>query len=143
MPKKLIDLEDKIIVYTDGGSRGNPGPAALGVVVGGHEYGEYLGIQTNNYAEYQALIFALKKVKQLAGKTKAKQSHIEVRMDSELIVRQMNGQYKITDPDLKIMYVDVHNLCLDLGSVTFVHIPREQNKAADRMVNKALDERLK
>ena len=77
----------KFIIYTDGGSRGNPGPSALGAVVGGREYGEYLGVMTNNQAEYRALVFALKKAKQLIGKKKAEEMEMEVRMDSEGLYR--------------------------------------------------------
>ena len=138
MTSKLFN-SSKVIIYTDGGARGNPGPSALGVVVGDKEYGEYLGEHTNNYAEYQALIFALKKAKQLIGKKKAEDAELEVRMDSELIVRQMNGEYKIKEPELQMLFVQVWNLKLDFKTVEFVHIPREQNKRADRMVNKALD----
>ncbi len=136
----LFPTENKFLIYTDGGSRGNPGPAALGAVVGGKEYGEYLGIMTNNQAEYLALVFALKKAKALLGKTKAKQTDVEVRMDSELIVKQMNAIYKIEDEKLQPYFMQIWNLRLDFKSVTFKHIPRELNKAADRMVNKALDE---
>jgi len=132
-----------IVVYTDGGSRGNPGPSALGVVIDidgkRHEYGEFLGIGTNNEAEYAAVIFALKKTKQLVGKDKAKDEEVQVNMDSELICRQMNHEYKISVDRMKMLFVDVWNLTLDFKQVTFHHIPREQNKAADAMVNEALD----
>lgn len=137
---QLFETESKFVIYTDGGSRGNPGPAALGAVVGGKEYGEYLGVMTNNQAEYLALVFALKKAKVLLGKTKAKQTDVEVRMDSELIVRQMQGIYKIENEQLQPYFMEIWNLRIDFKSVVFKHIPREQNKAADRMVNKALDE---
>jgi len=136
---KTLFSESKLIIYTDGGSRGNPGPAAAGFVIGDKEYSEYLGKQTNNYAEYYALIFALKKTKSLLGKIKAKTTEVEVRMDSELIVRQMNGIYKIMEPDLKPLFVDVWNLRMDFKKVEFKHVPREQNKRADRLVNFALD----
>src|SRR6185369_6606957 len=78
---------DTLVIYTDGGSRGNPGQAAIGVVIGAHEYKERLGVKTNNEAEYLALVFALKKAKQLLGKSKAKAASLEVRMDSELVVK--------------------------------------------------------
>ena len=139
MNKKLFSTDDKFIIYTDGGSRGNPGPSALGAVVGDNEYGEYLGIMTNNQAEYRALVFALKKAKQLLGKEKAKRTDVEVRMDSELIVKQMNGQYKILDSGLQLLFMEIWNLRLDFKSVVFVHVYREQNKRADKMVNQALD----
>ncbi|MEK7187724.1 MAG: ribonuclease HI family protein [Patescibacteria group bacterium] len=139
MNSQLFNTESKLIIYTDGGSRGNPGPAALGAVVGGKEYGEYLGVMTNNQAEYLALVFALKKAKQLLGKTKAKQTEVEVRMDSELIVKQMNAIYKIEDEKLQLYFMEIWNLRLDFKKVTFKHIPRELNKVADKMVNQALD----
>ena len=139
-PQKLFSQSsDTVIVYTDGGSRGNPGEAAAGFVVGDKEYGEFLGVQTNNYAEYHAVILALKKLKSLVGKEKAKKTDVEVRSDSELLVRQMNRQYKVTDDNIKIYFVDVLNLTLDFKSVAFIHIPREKNKRADAMVNKTLD----
>ena len=132
---------EKLLIYTDGGARGNPGPAAIGVVVGNKHYGEYIGETTNNVAEYQAVVFALKKSKQLIGKTKAREIELEIRMDSELIVRQLNGRYKILDKDLQPLFVEIWNLRLDFKKVDFVHVPREKNKKADKLVNQALDER--
>jgi len=136
---KLFD-ELKVIVYTDGGSRGNPGPAAFGVVISGKTYGEYLGVQTNNEAEYAGIIFALKKLKALIGKAKSKSIDIEVRSDSELIVKQFNRKYKITEPHLKPLFVDLLNLTLDFKSVSLVHVRRELNKIADAKVNEILDQ---
>lgn len=133
------DGGDRLVIYTDGGARGNPGPAALGVVVGDKEYSEYLGEITNNKAEYLALIFALKKAKALLGSKKAGEAELEVRMDSELIVRQLNGIYKIKEPDLQPLFIEVWNLRLDFKKVEFKHIPREQNKRADKLVNRELD----
>ena len=95
--------ESKLIIYTDGGSRGNPGPAALGIVIQDtsgkliKEYGEALGVRTNNEAEYEAVIFALKKVKALFGKEKTKTMALDVRMDSELVMKQLTGQYKVEE----------------------------------------------
>jgi len=129
----------KLIIYTDGGSRGNPGPSALGVVIGDKEYGQFLGTMTNNQAEYLALVFALKKAGELLGKKKAKATELEVRMDSELIVKQMNAEYKIKDPELQKLFMEIWNLRLDFKSVSFVHVRREKNKDADRLVNIALD----
>src|SRR3989344_1079386 len=126
MSSSLFPTEKKLIIYTDGGSRGNPGPASLGVVVGDKEYGDYLGVMTNNQAEYLALVFALKKAKQLLGKAKAKQTEVEERMDSELIVRQMKAEYKIEDEKLQPYFMEIWNLRLDFKSVTFKHVPREQ-----------------
>jgi len=135
----------KYILYTDGGSRGNPGPAAIGVVVCGErsevlkKYGQPIGQATNNEAEYQALVFGLKKLKQLFGKGKMKQAQVEARLDSELIVKQLNHQYKIEDANLQLLFLTVWNLLLDFGSVKFTAVPRERNREADKLVNQALD----
>jgi len=137
--------ESKLIIYTDGGSRGNPGPAALGIVIqytSGKlikEYGEALGVRTNNEAEYEAVIFALKKVKALFGKEKTKTMALDVRMDSELVMKQLTGQYKVEEEKLFPLFIKIWNLKMDFGSITFMYVPREKNKDADRMVNEALD----
>ena len=136
---------EKIIVYTDGGSRGNPGSAALGVVIKdevGHtlkSYGKSLGVATNNEAEYSAVVSALQKLKALFGKEKIKDMNVEVRMDSELVKKQLNGEYKIEEERLFPFFIKVWNLKMDFGAICFTHIPREQNKEADLLVNKALD----
>lgn len=134
----------KIQIYADGGARGNPGPAALGVVIKQQgtvvkKYAEYLGEATNNEAEYQAAIFGLKKIKSLFGKDKAGQIALEVLMDSELVVRQLNREYKIKEESLQPFFIKLWNLTIDFKSVSFAHIPREQNADADRLVNVALD----
>lgn len=138
----------KYLIHTDGGSRGNPGPAAIGVVIeregGGmkKEYGEFIGQATNNEAEYQAVVFALKKLKQLAGKNMSAKSAVEVHADSELLVKQINGEYKVLDEKIKPLFLEIWNLKVDFGGVSFRHIPREENHGADRMVNAALDKEL-
>ena len=135
----------KLVIYTDGGSRGNPGEAAIGVVVCNNngealkKYGEPIGQATNNEAEYQALIFVFKKMKQVFGKAKMAEAQIEVRMDSELIVKQLSHQYKIEEPNLQQLFLQVWNLMLDFGPIKFVAVPRERNKEADRLVNQALN----
>lgn len=136
----------KIIIYTDGGSRGNPGKAAIGVVFCNDKeqvikkYGEYLGDNlTNNEAEYSAVIFALKKFKALFGKAVAEISEVEIRSDSELLVKQMNGEYKILDEKIQKFFIEIWNLKMDFKAVIFKAIPREKNKEADRMVNESLD----
>ena len=135
----------KIIIYTDGGSRGNPGPSAIGAVFYNEKgdivkkYCESLGQATNNEAEYRAVIFALKKFKALFGKKLASQSEIEVRTDSELLIKQLNGQYKILDPKIQPLFLTVWNLKLDFKKIKFKIISRENNKEADRLVNEALD----
>jgi len=136
----------KIIIYTDGGSRGNPGPAAIGVVFCNEkgqsikEYSEYLGERfTNNEAEYKAVIFALKKFKALFGKKLAKNSEIQIKSDSELLVKQLNSQYKILDPKIQLLFLEVWNLKFDFKRVKFKSISRDKNKEADRLANEALD----
>ena len=129
----------KLIVYTDGGARGNPGPAALGVAIFGAtgkllaKHGHYLGEQTNNYAEYSALIFALKEAKRLGGQD------VQCFLDSELIVRQMSGQYRVRNKALLPLFEEVKKLACNFKKITFQHVPREQNKVADEMVNATLD----
>lgn len=137
MPEALFNK--KIIAYTDGGSRGNPGPAAVGFVIGNRKYGHKIGDATNNVAEYKAVIFALKKLKALITKKEAKNTEIEIRMDSELLVKQLNGKYKIKDADLQPLFIEVWNSKMDFKKVDFTHISREENKEADRLVNEALD----
>jgi ribonuclease HI len=140
------NIASKIIAYTDGGSRGNPGEAAIGVVILGagdekKEYCELIGQKTNNEAEYQAVIFALKKIKQLVGKEKLKDTEVEIRLDSELVAKQLNGEYKIEEKNLQLLFMEIWNLKFDFPKVIFKHVPREQNKEADYLVNKALDEK--
>ncbi len=139
--EKLFE-EGKLVIFTDGGARGNPGPAAIGVVVGSKKYGERIGTATNNVAEYKAVLFALNKAKQLLGKKAAKGTDVEVNVDSELIYQQMQGKYKILEPDLQTLFIEAWNLKQDFKSVTFKKIPREENKEADGMVNQALDGNL-
>jgi ribonuclease HI len=132
------------IIYTDGGARGNPGPAAIGVVIRGpgmekKEYGQYIGEATNNVAEYRAVAFALHKLKQLIGSEKAKKCSVQMYMDSELLVKQLNGEYKVKESNMQELFLEVWNLRLDFARITFTHVAREQNSEADRMVNWALD----
>jgi len=135
----------KIIIYTDGGSRGNPGPAAAGFVFCNEKgqviknYSEYLGETTNNEAEYRAVILALKKFKALFGKKLAKNSEIELKSDSELLIRQLNGEYKILEPRIQSLFIAVWNLRLDFKKAKFRLISRQKNQEADRLVNEALN----
>lgn len=136
----------KIIIYTDGGSRGNPGPAAIGVVFCNEkgqtlkQYGEFLGAKlTNNEAEYKAVIFALKKFKLLFGKQLAKNSEVEIRSDSELLVKQLNSQYKILEPKIQPLFLEAWNLKFDFKKLKFKLISRQKNKEADRLANEALN----
>ncbi len=134
----------RIIIYTDGGSRGNPGPAAAGVVFCNEKgqdikkYSEYLGDNlTNNEAEYGAVIFALKKFKAVFGKKLAKNSEVEIRSDSELLVKQLNGKYKILDSKIQPLFLEIWNLRFDFEKIRFRRIPREKNTEADKLVNEA------
>ncbi len=137
--------KERIIIYTDGGARENPGPAAIGVVIqnaGGqtiNSYGEAIGEATNNEAEYRAVVSALQKVKALLGKKKTKKLVVEVNMDSELVVKQLNGEYKIEEERLFPFFIKIWNLRMDFEKLVFLYVPREKNREADRLVNEALD----
>lgn len=136
---------ERLIIYTDGGSRGNPGPAAIGVVFAdgrgrpAKRYGKTLGVRTNNEAEYEAVLFALQKARALYGKERIRKMDIEVRMDSELVCRQLNGEYKIEEERLWPYFMKIWNTQLDFGELKFRHVPRGENREADRLVNEALD----
>lgn len=126
----------KIIIYTDGGARGNPGPAAIGVVLGNQEYRKFLGELTNNQAEYEAIIFSLERARELGS------DYLEINLDSELVYKQLIGKYKVKHKNMLTLYQKVSKLLKDFQSVQFNHIPREKNKLADKLVNQALDEAL-
>ncbi len=140
-----IEIDEKkssfplAVIYSDGGSRGNPGPSASGFVVMNEagevvsEGGAYLGITTNNVAEYQAVYLGLERAQELGAKV------IDFRMDSLLVVNQMNGLWKIKNPDLAIIHNRIKELAGRFDKVTFSHVRREYNKLADGMVNKILD----
>jgi ribonuclease HI len=133
----------KITTYTDGGARGNPGPAAIGAVIQYDNqekcYSHFLGQTTNNEAEYQGLIFALKKIKALLGKKKIKKAKVQCFSDSELMVKQLNHQYKIEEENLQKLFIKIWNLTLDCNQIEFIYIPRERNRVADKLVNEELD----
>jgi len=123
----------KIIIYTDGGSRGNPGPSAAGVMFCNEkgqsikEYSEYLGDNlTNNEAEYKAVVFALKKFKAVFGKKLAKNSEIEIRSDSELLVKQLNAEYKILNENIQPLFLEIWNLKFDFKKLKFKQISRDK-----------------
>ncbi|MEK7217736.1 MAG: ribonuclease HI family protein [Patescibacteria group bacterium] len=138
-------MKNKITIYTDGGARGNPGPAGIGVVINGlpsgkKTFGECIGETTNNEAEYRALIFALKKLKQLIGSEKLKDYVIECYADSELMVEQLNGRYKIKEAGIQKFFIEIWNLKIDLDTkISFHHIERAKNQQADFLVNQILD----
>lgn len=129
-------------LYGDGGSRGNPGPAAYGYVILDmddnviKEEGVYVGETTNNQAEYQSLKFGLESALALGIK------ELEVYMDSQLVINQINGLYKIKNAELKPHYERIKILAQEFDKISFTHVPRELNKLADAMVNQALDARM-
>ncbi len=134
----------KFTIHADGGARGNPGPAGSGAVVRDElgnivaSVSEYLGIRTNNYAEYEAVILALQKVHELA-KGKLADTAVMVKMDSELVVKQMNGVYKVKHPDMKAQNARLAALAAPLGLIAFAHVPRAENSDADALANEAMD----
>lgn len=129
----------KLIIYTDGGARGNPGPAGLGVIIYNEkqevvaELSEYLGVSTNNQAEYQAVIAALKKAQELGAK------EVDFFLDSELVVRQLNREYKVKNQELAPLFLAIHNLSINFKKIIYTHIPREKNARADALANQAMD----
>jgi ribonuclease HI len=132
-----------VVIYTDGGARNNPGPAGAGVfIVNGSKkiaLKKFLGERTNNWAEYEAVALALQEAKKRGLHAR----NIEVRMDSELIQRQLTNEYQIKEETLWPQYMKVHNLIIaHFPSITFVHIPRAENTEADRLVNEAIDEAI-
>lgn len=139
--------KEKLIIYTDGGSRGNPGLAGVGVVIRNEKgqqikgYSKDIGVKTNNEAEYEAVVFALQKIKQLFGKEKTKDFEIEMRMDSQLIARQLKGEYKIEEEKLFPLFIKIWNLRMNFGKISFIEIPREKNREADRLANEAMDKK--
>jgi ribonuclease HI len=141
---------EKYIIYTDGGASGNPGKAAIGILIYKlkqnkkiliKEYSKPLeGIKTNNEAEYEALIFALNKLKQLIGKKNIKNSAIEINSDSQLLVKQLNREYKIENQNIIPLFIKTWNLLVEFPKVKIINIPREKNKLADSLVKKSLNQ---
>ena len=140
-------MKPHYIAYTDGGARGNPGPAGSGAYITDADgrplkkAHKALGHATNNFAEYTAVVLALETLKKMIPEAKRKATPIEIRMDSELVCRQMNGIYQIKEETLFPLFIKIHNMRVaDFPHVTFVHIPREKNKDADALSNIAMDE---
>jgi len=136
---------ERIICHTDGGARGNPGPAGAGAVIAKPdgtiitEVSQFLGNGTNNYAEYAAVVLALKTLKKQYG-AKTKSLEVEIKMDSELIQRQLSHVYQIKEPALVPQFLEIHNMRVkDFPHLTFTHVPRAKNKGADRLANEAMD----
>ena len=129
----------KARLWTDGGARGNPGPAAFAYVLEAEDgtvldaRGEAIGVATNNVAEYSALVAGLGRA------VEAGVRELEVRSDSELMVKQMRGEYRVKNRDLQSLFLDASRAAREIGRVTYTHVRREHNELADRLVNEALD----
>jgi ribonuclease HI len=129
----------KALLWTDGGARGNPGPAAFAYVLEAEDgtvldaRGEAIGVATNNVAEYSALVAGLERA------VEAGVRELEVRSDSELMVKQMRGEYRVKNRDLQSLFLAASRAAREVGRVTYTHVRREHNELADRLVNEALD----
>jgi ribonuclease HI len=135
-------VKDFGVLFCDGGSRGNPGPGAAGAVLYKEDgsllagQGKFLGKVTNNWAEYQGVLLGLELARRY------KQSRLKIHLDSELVVRQLGGQYRVKDANLRILWGEVQQALKHFVAHEVLHIPREQNAAADRLVNETLDRHL-
>ena len=131
-----------VIVYSDGAARGNPGPAGAGAVLVDHagnvvaRLGRFLGKQTNNFAEYQGLLLGLKHAKELGYR------QVEVRADSQLLIRQLKGEYAVRHAGLKPLHAEALRLLHTFDAYQLEHVPREENALADEMSNRAIDEEM-
>ena len=136
----MAELQQEWLLMADGAARGNPGPAGCGAVICDEkgavvrELSRYLGHATNNVAEYEALLMGLEALIEL------KRNKIVVQSDSQLLVRQLNGEYRVKDEKLKVLYQRAAGLLRQFGSYRIVHVRRELNKAADRLANRGIDE---
>jgi ribonuclease HI len=134
----------KFTIHADGGSRGNPGPSGAGAMIR-DEFGnsvaavsEFLGTRTNNYAEYEAIILGFAAVAKLAGK-QVGETVVEVKMDSQLVVKQMKGEYKVKHPTMKAQYARLIQAAGSFKKVSFTYVPRKENGDADALANEAMD----
>ena len=132
----------RLLIHTDGAARGNPGPAGLGAVLRDADTGQtvaelarYLGVRTNNYAEWTAVEAALAEARRLGA------TAVDLRTDSELVARQIAGRYRVRHPDLRPIHARVMTLLAGFAAYTVGHVPRERNREADRLSNVAIDER--
>ena len=132
-------------IHADGGSRGNPGPAGAGAMIR-DEHGnavasvsQFLGIRTNNFAEYEAVILAFQTLAKLVPQSKHAGTEVAVKMDSELVVKQMKKEYRVKHPVLKEQFARLCQAAATFGTVTFTHVPRAQNSDADALANEAMD----
>ncbi len=137
----------KFTIYTDGGARNNPGPAGAGFVILNSqneilkEGSEYLGEKTNNWAEYEAVYLSLQALKKIVGEKETRKCSIEIKMESQLAVLQLSGMYQIKKENLFSQFIKIWNMRVKyFPEIIFTHIPREKNKEADKLANKAMDE---
>ncbi|MBU6491031.1 ribonuclease HI family protein [Patescibacteria group bacterium] len=132
-------------IHADGGARGNPGPAGAGAMIRDHfgnsvaSVSQFLGTRTNNFAEYEAVILAFETLAKLIGVGKAGATDVVVKMDSELVVKQMKGVYKVKHPTMKNQYARLIHAAAAFGTVSFTHVPRAENSDADALANAAMD----
>jgi ribonuclease HI len=139
----MAEAPKQWLLMVDGAARGNPGEAGCGAVIadenGGvvKELSRYLGRTTNNVAEYEGLLMGLKALLKLG------QKHIVVQSDSQLLVRQLNGEYRVRDEKLKVLFAQATRLLRQFGSYRIVHVRREMNKLADRLANRGIDQAIK
>ncbi len=136
----------RYVLYADGGARGNPGPAGAGAVVFDAigkrvaEVSDYLGVATNNVAEYEAVLRGLKALLSEFPEGHFRHAEVEVRMDSKLVIEQLKGAYKVKHPNLIPRFLEVKNLIArSFGTISFAHVPRERNQDADELANRAMD----
>jgi ribonuclease HI len=135
----------KFLIHADGGSRGNPGPSGAGALIRdefGNSVGsvsEFLGERTNNFAEYEAVILAFEALTKLVPRDEREQTEVVVKLDSELVVKQMRKEYKVRHPVLKEQQARLAQVAAAFGTVSFTHVPREENGDADALANEAMD----
>ena len=129
----------KLVIFVDGGSRGNPGPSGIGIVVKDEkgktvkEFNKYIGIATNNVAEYSAVIYGLQEA------LIEKADKVELKLDSELVAQQLKGEYRVKNEKIKPLFAQTLHLISGFKKVEIKNIPREKNKEADKLVNKAIN----
>ena len=132
----------KYVIFTDGGARGNPGPAGVGVAIFDEKgkilkkIAQYLGERTNNEAEYEAVLLALEQASKLGA------GEVVINLDSELVARQLNNVYRVKNNRMRALVIKVHNIETKFKKVSYKHIPREKNELADHLVNEAIDQNV-
>lgn len=141
-------MEKTVTIHCDGSSHGNPGPSGIGSVIvlptgKTVEISSFIGSATNNYAEYTALLASLKKIKEIIPSGELKELRCEIFMDSELVVKQLSGAYKIKNKNLQELYSQIQTLLGEYREYSLIHVPREQNRQADKLANNAIRAYLK